>query len=262
MADADELMRAGDLDGARAALIEGVKKAPGDQSIRMFLFQLQCLSGEWDKAQTHLRTLASLSPEAQMLAVTYNIAIEAERARAEVFAGKGPPALLVSSSAWAGDLAAALAAGSRGDAAEAAEKRERAFDAAPDTPGDLDGVAFDWIGDGDARFGPSLEAIIAGRWGLVPFDAIESVKSEGPRDLRDLVWLPAQVAFKTGQSVNAMLPVRYPGSESAEDTAIRMARRTDWRDESWGPAGLGQHEWSMSGGEDVGLLSLRRLTFR
>ena len=262
MANADDLMRAGDLDGARAALIEGLKKSPGDQTIRMFLFQLQCLSGEWDKAQTHLRTLASLSPEAQMLAVTYNIAIEAERARADAFAGKAPPALLVSSSPWAGDIAAALAADARGETAVAAALREQAFDAAPDTPGEIDGVAFDWIADGDARFGPSLEAIVAGRWGLVPFDAIEGIKSEGPQDLRDLVWLPVQLAFKSGSSVNAMLPVRYPGSETAEDTAIRMARRTDWHHEAWGPTGLGQREWSLSGGEDVGLLSLRRLTFR
>ncbi len=261
MADADELMRAGDLDGARAALIEGVKKSPSDQTIRMFLFQLQCLSGEWDKAQTHLRTLASLSPQAQMLAVTYNLAIEAERGRAEVFAGKAPPVLLVSSSPWAGDLAAALGAQARGNLDEAAEKRDKAFDAAPDTPGELDGVAFEWLADGDARFGPTLEAIIAGRWGLVPFDAIESIKSEGPQDLRDLVWLPVQLAFKSGQSVNAMLPVRYPGSETAADTAVRMARRTDWLSEPWGPQGLGQHEWSLSGGDDAGLLSVRRLTF-
>jgi type VI secretion system protein ImpE len=74
--------------------------------------------------------------------------------------------------------------------------------------------------------------------------------------------LPAEVAFRSGQSVNAMLPVRYPGSEALEDAGLRMARRTDWRDESWGAAGLGQHEWSLGGGGEAGLLSLRRLTLR
>ena len=197
-----------------------------------------------------------------MLAVNYNLAIEAEQERARVFAGESPPALLVSSSSWAGDLASALGALAQGRLAEAAERRDLAFDAAPDTPGELDGTAFDWIADGDARFGPALEAIIAGRWGLVPFDAIERIESEGPKDLRDLVWLPAQVAFRTGQSVNAMLPVRYPGSESTQDATLRMAKRTDWRDESWGAVGAGQHEWSLSGGEEAGLLSLRRMVFR
>jgi len=261
MADADELLRAGDLEGARAALVEGVKRAPTDQGVRMFLFQLLCLLGEWDKAQSHLRSLASLSPEAQMLAVNYNLAIEAERARGRVFAGDEQPALLVGSSPWAGDLARALGALAAGRVAEAEECRDRAFEAAPDTPGELDGVEFEWIADGDTRFGPALEAIIAGRWGLVPFDAIERIESAGPQDLRDLVWLPAEIAFKTGQSVNAMLPVRYPGAEDLADNGLRMGRRTDWRDEPWGAAGIGQHEWSLGESGEAGLLSLRRLVF-
>ncbi len=262
MSNADTLLRAGDLEGARSALVEGAKSAPSDQGVRMFLFQLNCLMGDWDRARAQLRVLASLSPEAQMLAVNYNMAIDAELERADAFAGKSPPALLVSSSPWARDLVAGLSALAQGRVEEGVEKRDAAFDAAPDTPGELDGVAFDWIADGDSRFGPALEAIVAGHWGLIPFEAIESIKSSGPEDLRDLVWLPVELAFKTGQSKNAMLPVRYPGSESHPDSIVRMARQTDWSEAPWGSAGIGQHEWSLSGGEDVGLLSLRHLAFR
>ncbi|HLY80539.1 MAG TPA: type VI secretion system accessory protein TagJ [Caulobacteraceae bacterium] len=261
MADADELLRAGDLEGARASLVESVRKSPQDQPARMFLFQLLCVSGEWDKALIQLRALAQLSPEAQMLAVAYSQAIEAEKFRAQVFAGTAQPALLVGSSTWAGDLAGALSALCQGRAADAETLRDQAFDAAPDTPGDLDGTAFDWIADGDARFGPAIEAIIAGQWGLAPFDAIAKIESEGPRDLRDIVWLPVQLAFKTGQSVAALLPTRYPGSEAHADSALRLGRGTDWLEQPWGQAGIGQHEWSLSDGSDVGILSLRRLTF-
>jgi type VI secretion system protein ImpE len=259
MADADALLRAGDLDGARATLVEAVRRSPSDQQARMFLFQLLCVGGEWDKALIQLRGLAQLSPEAQMLAATYSQAIEAEKFRAQVFAGTAQPALLVSSSSWAGDLTAALSALCQGRAEDAEALRDRAFDAAPDTPGDLDGTPFDWIADGDARFGPAVEAIIAGQWGLVPFEAIERIESEGPKDLRDIVWLPVQLAFKTGQSVAAFLPTRYPGSEAREDASLRLARGTDWADQPWGQAGLGQHEWSLSDGADVGILSMRRL---
>ena len=94
MADADELFRAGDLEGARLALNERWRRRPADQSVLMYLFQLLCLMGQWDKAKIQLRTLAGLSPEAQMLAVTYNMAIDAEMARAKVFAGEEPPVLL------------------------------------------------------------------------------------------------------------------------------------------------------------------------
>jgi type VI secretion system protein ImpE len=262
VSNADDLLRAGDLEAARALLIEDAKKAPSDQGVRMFLFQLNCLMGDWDRARTQLRVLASLSPEAQMLAVNYNMAIDAELERAGAFSGKSPPALLVSSSPWARDLVAALAALSQGRTEEGVEKRDAAFNAAPDTPGDLDGVTFDWLADGDSRFGPSLEAIVAGHWGLIPFEAIESIKCSGPEDLRDLVWLPVELAFKTGQSKNAMLPVRYPGSDIHPDAAVRMARQTDWKDAPWGVEGVGQHEWSLSGGEDVGLLGIRHLVFR
>jgi protein involved in temperature-dependent protein secretion len=261
MADADELLRAGDLEGARASLVESVKKAPQDQQARMFLFQLLCVGGEWDKALTQLRALAQVSPEAQMLSVAYGQAIEAEKLRAKVFAGEAPPALLVSSSAWAGDLTGALAALCQGRFADAEALRDKAFEAAPETPGDLNGTEFDWIADADSRFGPSFEAIIAGQWGLVPFDSIEKLESEGPRDLRDIVWLPAQIFFRTGQSVAALLPARYPGSESAS-ASLRLGRGTDWVDQPWGQAGVGQHEWSFSDGDDVGMLSLRRLAFR
>ncbi|HYD45680.1 MAG TPA: type VI secretion system accessory protein TagJ [Phenylobacterium sp.] len=261
MADADERLQAGDLDGARAALIETVKRAPSDQGARMFLFQLQCLLGEWDKAQAQLRALAQLSPEAQMLAVTYNMAIDAERVREAAFAGQTQPALLVGSSPWAGDLAAALGAQAQGRFDEAEERRARAFEAAPDTPGELDGARFDWIADADARFGPALEAIVSGQWGLLPFDAISSIKTEGVVDLRDLVWLPVQLAFKSGQSVAAFLPTRYPGAHLEDDPALKLARSTLWRDEPWGQAGAGQHLLALSDDSEVGLAGLRNLTF-
>lgn len=261
MADADERLQAGDLDGARSALIETIKRAPSDQGARMFLFQLQCVLGEWDKAQTQLRALAQLSPEAQMLAVTYNMAIDAERVREAAFAGQTQPALLVGSSPWAGDLAAALGAEAQGRKDEAAERRAKAFEAAPDTPGQIDGVAFDWIADADARFGPALEAIVTGQWGLLPLDAVSSIKTEGVVDLRDLVWLPVQIAFKSGQSLAAFLPTRYPGSHEVDDPALKLARGTDWRETPMGQAGLGQRLLALSDDSEVGLASLRSLTF-
>jgi type VI secretion system protein ImpE len=259
--DADDLLRAGDLDGARKALVERVKRAPDDQPARMFLFQLFCILGEWDKALAQLKALTQLSPEAQMLAVAYNVAIKAEMAREETFDGQSPPALLVGGEAWAGDLAIALNAAIQGQDDEARAARERAFDAAPDTPGQFNDRPFDWIADADPRFGPSLEAVIHGSWGLVPFDAIRKVTSEGPQDLRDLVWLPVEIEFKTGQSVGALLPARYPGTPRETDAGLLLARATDWREASLGDEGVGQKLWSLGEDEDVGVLALRRLVF-
>lgn len=261
MSTADDLFRAGDLDGARKALVEIVRARPADQPARMFLFQLLALAGEWEKARTQLNMLAQLSPEAQMLAVAYGQAIDAELFRAEVFAGRRAAPMLARDSAWAQDLADAIGHFAAGRIDEGEAARARAFDAAPETPGELDGVAFDWIADADGRFGPAFEVIVAGQWGIVPFDAIESIRSEGPRDLRDIIWYPVQLGWKNGQSVAAMMPARYPGSETATDPAIRLGRTTDWVNAPSGQAGLGQRLLTLSDGEDRGLLSLRQLSF-
>ena len=261
MSNADDLLRAGDLDGARQALVERVKRAPDDQPSRMFLFQLFCILGEWDKARAQLKVLTQLSPEAQMLAVAYNMAIDAEIEREKTFAGQSPPALLVNTCPWAEDLAVALNASVQGRDDDAQAARERAFEAAPDTPGQFGEQAFDWIADADPRFGPAFEAVIHGRWGLVPFDAVRKITSDGPQDLRDLVWLPVEIEFKTGQGVAAILPARYPGTRGETDANLLLARATDWRDGPAGPEGVGQKVWSLGDDDEIGLLSLRHLTF-
>jgi type VI secretion system protein ImpE len=261
MTDPDALLHAGDLAGARDALVERVKRVPQDLPGRMFLFQLLCVAGEWEKAKAQLRALAQLSPEAQMLAVTYNQAIDAELMRERVFAGLAPPAVLVGGSDWAGELAGALGALAQGRPDEALSRRNQAFEAAPDTPGTFDEERFDWIADADPRFGPMFEAVIHGQWGLVPFAAVQGLVSEGPRDLRDLIWLPVELAFRTGQSVAALLPVRYPGTTEAGGAELLLARATDWREGPLGPTGLGQRLWSLGAEAEAGLLSLRHLSF-
>lgn len=261
MADADVLLRDGDLAGARAALVETVRARPSDQQARMFLFQLLALAGEWDKARNQLRALAQLSPEAQMLAVTYEQAMDAEKLRAAVFAGVEPMPLLAGKDGWAQGLAHAMTLRARGNEAEAQHARDAAFDAAPDTPGTLNGVHFDWVADADSRFGPAFEVILGGRYGLVAFDQVTKISSDGPRDLRDTVWYPVQIAFRSGQSAAAFLPARYPGSEEASDNALRLGRSTAWVERDEESEGVGQHVWTFSDGDDLGLLQLRVIDF-
>lgn len=251
--EADDLLRAGDLDGARRVLVEVVKADPGHVPTRLFLFQLLCVAGEWARAKTHLTTLAQLSPEAQMLAIVYGQAIDAEATRAAVMAGR-ERAVVHGGSDWADGIAAAL---QLGDSAEAEDVRAAAFDAAPDTPGTIDGTGIDWIADADPRFGPVMEAIIGGRYGLLPFDAVAKIDAEGPKDLRDIVWYPVELTLKAGPRVAALLPARYP--DLSDDPAERAARATGWRDDG---RGVGQRLWATSDGEDRGLLSVRSVELR
>ena len=261
MTDADALLRAGDLTGARSALVEVVRSRPSDTQARMFLFQLLAVAGEWDKAKKQLQAMAQLSPEAQMLSVAYGQAIDGEAVRAEVFGGKKRIDVLANPDGWAGQLVDAIELIAKSDLEAGTAARDAAFDAAPDSSGMFNGKAFDWISDADGRFGPAFEVIIAGRYGLVPFDAVEKIKCEGTRDLRDLVWLPIQLGMKSGQSIAAFLPSRYPDSEKSSDTAEQLARTTSWHATDWGEAGRGQRLWTLSDGEDYGILSLKTLEF-
>ena len=261
MNDPDALLRSGDVAGTRAALIEAVRARPGDDRVRMFLFQLLCVTGEWDKARKQLETLVQVAADAQMLGVTYNQAIEAERLRADVFAGKAAMPVLAGMGGWVESLARSISFAAQGDVDAAEVARDAAFEDAPDTPGSIDGRAFEWIADADMRFGPSFEAIVAGRYGLVPFDAVQSLTTDGPRDLRDVLWLPVQMALRSGQTIAAFLPARYPGSEQADTGATQLGKQTDWVDRPWGQAGLGQRLWTLSDDSEVGLLEFRELTF-
>jgi len=260
IAAADEQLRASDLAGARASLVDAVRADPSDTGARMFLFQLLCVVGEWDKAEVQLRTLAQVAPDTQMLATVYGQAIAAERKRAAAFAGTDEVAVLVDDVPWLMDVATSITAFAQGRIDEAEAARDIGFGSAPDTPGEADGRRFGWIADSDARFGPAMEMILAGRWGLMPFAAIEALEFEGPSDLRDVVWMPAQMKLKRGVSAAVLVPTRYPGSDRSDD-AVRLARETRWVHGRSGEEGQGQRVFSFDEGEDAGLLSLTSLRF-
>ena len=55
-----ELLQGNDLEGALAALQDQVKANPGDSKLRVFLFQLLCVMGDWNRAITQLKLCAQM----------------------------------------------------------------------------------------------------------------------------------------------------------------------------------------------------------
>jgi type VI secretion system protein ImpE len=268
MTRADELLRAGDVVGARQELFEQVRANPSDERVRMFLFQLCSLVGEWERAKAQLQMLAKLDPKMQMLSVAYNQCIDAEAKRAQVFAGETLARILADAD-WAASLAEALAARAKGEA-DAADLYDAVFDAAPTSPGTAEAIAengaeeelsFDWIADADPRLGPATEAMIAGNYGLMPFAALESLEISEPVDLRDTVWLPAQFSLRGGAKVAGFIPARYPGSETAEDPSVVLGRSTTWHEDAVGDHPLGHRLFVFSDGSELPLQQLRRIRF-
>jgi type VI secretion system protein ImpE len=238
---AEEYIRAGRLEEALADLQNAIRAKPEDSRLRIFLFQLQCVLGRWDKALTQLQLLEQMNAETMMLAQVFQPVINCEVLRAEIFAGKRTPIIFGEPMEWLGLLVKANEHIARNEFAAAAGLRDRAFEAAPATPGALDGKPFEWIADADSRLGPVLEVILEGRYVWVPFCRVKRIHVERPTDLRDLVWAPAQFVWTNGGEASGHIPCRYPQTEKSADGALRLGRKTEWTEPEEGLClGLGQ----------------------
>ena len=208
-----------------------VRAKPSDENLRTYLFQLLALQGNWRRALEQLQVCGQLSAKALPMAQMYREAIRCELLRADVFAGKRAPQILGEPPKWIGSLVQALERLGAGDVAAAATLRQAAFDDAPPSAGSINGdKPFEWIADGDSRLGPVCECIVNGQYYWVPFMRIRSLRIDAPVDLRDLVWAAGQLTLANGGSQIALIPARYPGSESAGDDALKLSRRTEWKD--------------------------------
>jgi len=224
----EALLAAGNPQAALEALQARVRERSADPKLRVFLFQLLCVLGQWQRALNQLEVCGELDAATLPMVNTYREALKCEAVREAVFAGKTTPMIFGRPQPWIASLVEALQADARGDAGLGAQLRADALGAAPATAGSLDGTAFEWIADADSRLGPVLEVVINGRYGWAPFSELTQVTIEAPADLRDMVWAPAQLSLLNGGQTVALVPARYPGTAGAADPALQLSRKTEW----------------------------------
>ncbi|WP_424985103.1 type VI secretion system accessory protein TagJ [Microbulbifer sp. S227A] len=255
----EEHLKSGDPKAALAALQDKVRADPADPKLRIFLFQLLCVLGDWKRAITQLKLSAEMDEAATMMAQTYREAIICEVYREKVFAGEKEPLIFGEPQEWLALLIEAQKLLAAGKVTEATALRGRAFDAAPACSGVIDGQAFQWIADADMRLGPVLEVIVNGRYFWLPFSSVASLSMEAPSDLRDAVWTAATLGLHNGGEVAALIPTRYAGTTDGDDAANMLARATTWSDagdETF--VGAGQRLFATDQG-DVALMDVRSL---
>lgn len=226
---AEQNLNEGKLEETLTQLQQEVRKNPADAKLRVFLFQVYCVLGEWQKALNQLNVLREMDAETLPMVQTYQEAIQCEALRKQVFAGELTPLLFGEPEPWLALMLEALKLTAQNKHDKAEELRAQALEQAPSTSGSVDGVDFSWLMDADPRLGPILEAIVNGRYYWIPLHHIQVIELEKPVDLRDLVWLPASFTWANGGQTVGLIPARYPDSEQSLDTAIRMARKTDWQ---------------------------------
>jgi len=258
---AEQHLKEGHLDEALSQLQIQVRQAPQNSKLRIFLFQLLALSGQWERALNQLNVCGELDSANLAMVQTYREAIRCEILRNKVFAGETTPLIFGQPEQWLANLLVAAGLSSEGKFSQAAELRHQAFNDAPATSGEINGQPFEWIADADSRLGPVLEAVVNGRYYWIPFCRIAKITLEPPVDLRDLVWTPAQFLWTNGGGSVGLIPSRYPGSELSTDTLLRMARKTEWAEPADGEFhGMGQRMLTTDL-DDYSLFEIRELAF-
>jgi type VI secretion system protein ImpE len=224
---AEQLVREGKPGAALAALQDAVRKDAADVKLRIFLFQLLAVMGQWSRALNQLNVAGELDAATLPMVNTYGPAIQCEALRADIFAGLRAPLIFGEPQPWLAQLADALQYDAT-DPARAAAAREQAFDSAPPSSGSIDGLPFAWLADADQRLGPVLEAIVNGRYFWIPLFRISRIELDPPTDLRDTVWTAANFTWTNGASSVGLIPTRYSGTVASGIDELLLARRTEW----------------------------------
>jgi type VI secretion system protein ImpE len=260
--NAGELFKAGKLQAAIDAQLQEVKRNPADQAKRMFLFELLVFSGDLDRARRQIDAVTYGEAERDAVVIGYRKLLDAEEDRRKLFRdGKkpqflGPPPEHVQ---WRLEAINCL----RGNQhKEAAELLNRADAAVAPLPGSLNATPFTSLRDCDDLFGSVLEVMAKGVYSWVPFEAIDSMALNPPRAPRDLIWFPARLQLRDGQSGEVYVPALYPGTHEQADEQLKLGRLTDWKSTEGGPVlGVGLRTF-IAEGQAISVLDWRQLEFQ
>src|SRR5687767_15722445 len=119
VAAAEQSLKAGDPAEALARLQEQVRAKPADGKLRVFLFQLLCVLGQWERALNQLKVASGLDPAALAMAQMYGEAVRCEAVRNDVFAGRKSPMIFGQPEQWLALLIESLLVAGQGERARA-----------------------------------------------------------------------------------------------------------------------------------------------
>ncbi|SDE42831.1 type VI secretion system accessory protein TagJ [Paraburkholderia lycopersici] len=238
-----------------------IRREPAVAGHRWALFQLLCVTEQWERAIQQLQVFAQLNPQQAQAAQAYRELIRAERWRAKVMSGLAQPGFVVDPPSWIESLAEALRLTAAGQAGVADTVREAALDQAPLVSGSGAARSFEWIADSDSRLGPVCEVITAGRYRWLPFSDIAGWEIGRPATLVDLVWAPCSLTLVDGTKARGFMPARFPAvtgavHDCAALDALRLGNTTVWTESGrTGVIAQGRKTWATSSG-DVGVFEL------
>lgn len=260
--NAKELYEAGQLDEAIAAAAAEVRRAPTNTAARNLLCELLCFAGQWERADKQAEAISLDDPRAAMAVTLLRHLIRAETARHDFYEhGRLPDFLEAPSPRLRLHLEASVAL-REGNGSEAARLLRQAEELRPALRGICNGKPFQDLRDLNDLTASFFEVLTGtGKYYWIPFETVESMEFQPPKQLHDLLWRACHLSVRGGPEGLVYLPALYAGSSADADQRVRLGRMTDWRGgEGSLVRGAGQRMFLLDDA-DLGILELGTLTF-
>ena len=261
MTTAKELFDAGQLQAAIDELTDRVKANPTDTQQRIFLFELLLFSGDWDRAERQIDVIGHQSMEAGLGVQVYRDNIKAERDRSRLLSDGLRPHFITAAPAYVDLHMFAINRLREGNLSEARETLARAEEERPAFTGALNGQSFSDFRDYNDLVGPVLELIVKDQFTWLPFEQIKRIEISKPKNLRDLIWVPARIETTDGTNGDVYIPSLYEGSSTHSNDQVKLGRMTDWMNAGEGLYLASGLRLFLVDGEDKAILEAREIEF-
>lgn len=261
MNSAKQLFEQGQLQAAIDQLISEVKARPTDTSARIFLFELLCFAGAYDRAEKQLDVIAMQNPQNPLGIIAYRNCLQAARERRKLWATGAQPHFLADPPDYIDWHLDAINQVRGGNAAAARALLDKAEAQRPALPGICEGAEFYDLRDADDFIAPVLEVASNDHYAWIPFEQIRELEIAAPEQLRDLLFTPVRVILIDGTQAQFFAFALYAGSSADADEQVKLGRLSEWREISTDLVrGAGTKIW-MIGDEDKPILDVRTITF-
>ncbi len=260
--NSSDLFRQGDLAGALEAALTEVRQKPTDVPARLFLAELCCFSGDWERAEKQLDTLSKQSTEAAMLIALFRQLLRGEIVRHQVLTEGRTPEIVTPLTPAMSKALEVITANRDGDLAKATELVIEMDSLQPPVKGVCDDQPFETIRDLDDRTGPILEVITSsGKYFWTPWESLEYLDFDPPQRAMDLIWRRTKISVKGGPEGEVYIPTRYVSANETLNDLQRLGRSTDWVGDE-GQCTIGRGGRTLLVGEnDLSLMELGKLEF-
>lgn len=227
-----DLIRDNQLAAALEAGKKTVRDNPTDIEARSILCQLFCFSGDWERADNQLATIAQQDSEMQLGVGLIRQLMRAEVAREQFFTEGRTPELVAEPSDAMQALLRALIAVREGSFGEVAQHLEAVKENLPVVSGEANGIEFDFARNLDDFMSGFFEVLTTnGKYFLIPFENVSSVTFREPERLQDQIWRSANIEVEGGLDGEVYIPTRYSRHLRPVDDlsdALIMGGETEW----------------------------------